>query len=93
MAGDCRNKRSESTPALKEKRPIGKQPDGKPYQPDGKPGARTVKPSNLDPTSFLYSSDDDDDGTAEAQVVLQIREYRREYGWFTSMTKETSHAG
>ena len=70
MARDCRKKRTESTPALKEKQPTGKQSDGKPYQLDGKPGARTIRSSNLDPTSFLYSSDDDDDdGTDEAQVA------------------------
>ena len=90
MARDCRKKRAESTPALKEKWPIAKQSEGKPYQPDGKPGARSVKSSNLDPTSFLYSSDDDDDdddGTDEAQVASAPR---REYGWFTS--KPTTHS-
>ena len=71
MARDCRKKRSESTSALEEKWLISKQSDEKPYQPDGKPGARIVQSSNLDPTNFLYSSDDDndDDGTDEAQVA------------------------
>ena len=70
MACECRKKRNKSTPALEEKWLIGKQSNGKTYQSDGKSGARTVQSSNLDPTSFLYSFDDNDnDGTDEAQIA------------------------